>query len=339
VDRVKKLTQDSIQHILDARGRTPEPDTAASWKMSVLLQSFNDPLRHHDELLKYYPMAVVAAMQGYFRARLADLIDKGEPYLTNAITFNPQIRVDASMAGAIAAGKLTFGQILMHSVSLNNFEELVSVLTVISGQKDVLTQIAGVAYRSFGVTAAKPLMSNPEEAWRQLGQVFDTRHILSHEIAVDLELNENETRELLTMTQDFIRASAEWIAQLIDPNKGVSIAEIQRRKAQEMETARSTVRKLFQRVTQLTRKIEGMDGSRKAVLGFQKSMLRLTATVRRSDRKRTGRNFLQSFEIDPAELALLNGVADSLKWLLSMLRNELYFAEKYREVSRKSKTR
>lgn len=305
--------------------------------MSVLLQSFNDPVGHHAELLKYYPIAVVAAMQGYFRARLADVIDTGEPYLTNAITFNPQIKVDGSMAGAIAAGKLTFGQILMHSVSLNSFEEIVSVLTAISGQKDVLKQISAVAYRPIGADRPRPLMSKPQKAWRHLGQVFEKRHILSHEIASDLQLSESEIRELLITSQEFMRASAEWIAQLIDPNKGLSYEEIQRRRLQKLDKARSTVKMLIQYASEAFKEVGEMEESQEAIGELQDSVSRLMLALHKSNPRIDKSHSLFSYEIEAAETELLKGVDAALRWLLVMLESRSYGATGNKQVESKSK--
>lgn len=307
--------------------------------MSVLLQSFNDPVRHHAELLKYYPIAVVAAIQGYFRSRLADLIDKGEPFLSNAIVFSPQVKVDVSMAGAIAAGKLTFGQMLMHSISINSFGELVSVLSVISGQKDVLEQISRVAYPSLGKAARGKLMSDPEESWRLLGQAFEKRHILSHELATDLQLDREEIKRLLLMAQEFMQAAAEWIAQTIDPDRNLSPEERDERSLRELAGVKANSIELTKRVREGLKGVEGMEGARRAVGETFKSIAQLVSALRKSNSRVFGVFSLSEFQLRRVEMYLLSGMTASMAELATMTDIWHHFAQKRRVVGVKAKHR
>ena len=69
--------------------------------MSSLIQTFNYPLKHREEFVRYFPIAVVASLEGYFRARLSQLIDSGEPFLSNALKAYPNIVIDTTLAAAI----------------------------------------------------------------------------------------------------------------------------------------------------------------------------------------------------------------------------------------------
>lgn len=100
-----RLTEQAIREIAEKRSRASIPDMAASWRMSSLLQTFNSPAQHRTELLRYFPVAVVASIDGYFRARLAELIDAGDPFLSNAVSKYPDIKLDMQMAGALATKK------------------------------------------------------------------------------------------------------------------------------------------------------------------------------------------------------------------------------------------
>ena len=83
------MTDDLVREIAAKKTRAPAPDMAVSWRMSSLLQTFHNTTEHRDELLRYFPIAVVATIEGYFRARLTQLIDHGEPFTSNALKSLP----------------------------------------------------------------------------------------------------------------------------------------------------------------------------------------------------------------------------------------------------------
>jgi hypothetical protein len=106
-------------------------------------------------------------------------------------------------------------------------------------------------------------MSDPAEAWRLFGQVFEMRHILSHELATDLDLNKEETKRLLLMAQDFMQDTAKWIAQNIDPQRNLNREERQRRRHQKLHDVRTESKKLTDQELRDLRRIEGMEGPSK----------------------------------------------------------------------------
>ena len=214
---MKRLTDDLVKEIAARKTRAPEPDMAVSWRMSSLLQTFNKSTVHRQELLRYFPIAVVATIEGYFRVRLAQLIDHGEPFISNALKAYPEIKLDISMAGAITSKKVSLGGLITHSFGISSFSSLVKAVTNISGRPKFLEEVAKIRPAFIGSETKCPIISNPEDTWARLGGVFETRHILCHELASDLMLDGAEIRTLLLLTQEFTRASAIWIDKLQNP--------------------------------------------------------------------------------------------------------------------------
>jgi hypothetical protein len=194
---VAKLSEKVILEIAEKRRRASKPDLAAFWRSSILLQSFNNPAKHIDEILRYFPIAVVSVIEGYFRSRLAELISSGNPFLGNALKNYSEISLDMPLAGAIVKKEIGIGELVTHSTAmrLNSFGELVKVVSNVSGRQDFLGELAKV----------------------DLGKVFGLRHILCHELAPDIALDKAETRLLLLASQEFIKASAIWFAKLQNP--------------------------------------------------------------------------------------------------------------------------
>jgi hypothetical protein len=213
-----KLSEKSIQDIIDKRQRLSAPDNAVSWRMSSLVQTFSAPEKHREELLRYFPIAVVAAIDGYFRARLAKLIDSGEPFLSNAVSAYPNVSLDAALAGAIAAKTVSLGELLMHPVNIGGFDTLIQVVTKITGVTNFLEELTKIKPTHLGAKKDDRVVRDPAATWNHLGKVFALRHILCHELAVDLEIGDAETRGLLITSQQFMTAAAQWFNKLEHPH-------------------------------------------------------------------------------------------------------------------------
>jgi hypothetical protein len=220
---VAKLSEKVILEIAEKRRRASKPDLAAFWRSSILLQSFNNPAKHIDEILRYFPIAVVSVIEGYFRSRLAELISSGNPFLGNALKNYSEISLDMPLAGAIVKKEIGIAELVTHSTAmrLNSFGELVKVVSNVSGRQDFLGELAKVEPERLGSpdegTRGEVIISDPEATWAHLGKVFGLRHILCHELAPDIALDKAETRLLLLASQEFIKASAIWFAKLQNP--------------------------------------------------------------------------------------------------------------------------
>lgn len=189
-----KLTEKAIQDIIEKRQRLSEPDMAASWRVSSLVQTFNSPSKHRGELLRYFPIAIVATIDGYFRSRLAQLIDSGEPFLSNAVAAYPNVTLDVTLGMAIAARSVSLGELLMHSVTISSFESLIQVVTRITGRSNFLTEISDVRPVHLLAKENDRVIKDPKTTFSHIGRVFGLRHILCHELAADVELDEQDTR-------------------------------------------------------------------------------------------------------------------------------------------------
>ena len=79
-------TRDLIQEIADVRRRRRFGPAMAEllFRLFALEQAFKEHDRNKRELSRYFPVALIACVEGYFRIAIKELIDAGEPYLSNA---------------------------------------------------------------------------------------------------------------------------------------------------------------------------------------------------------------------------------------------------------------
>jgi hypothetical protein len=237
ISSVAKLSEKIVREIAEKRQRNSVPDLEASWRSSVLLQTFHNPTSHTDELLRYFPIAVVSMIEGYFRARLASLIGSGDPFLSNALRGYSEVKLDMSLAGALATRQVSLGELITHSnaMSINSFSDLIQIVRNTSGRPDFLLELAKVEPEFLDASKGKPIIADPKAAWAHLGKVFEVRHILCHELASTVVLDKAETRLLLLAAQDFLKASSIWFDKLQNPHPKPTFEE-QLRGAQERGT-------------------------------------------------------------------------------------------------------
>ncbi len=88
--------RDIIQEIADVRERRQFGSAMAElpFRLLALEQAFKSYDRKQIELARYFPVALVACIEGYFRMVVGDLIDSGEPYLTNAEKAGSNLKLD-----------------------------------------------------------------------------------------------------------------------------------------------------------------------------------------------------------------------------------------------------
>lgn len=269
-----RITEKAIQQIVEKRARASEPDRSASWRMSSLIQTFHAPTKHRDEIIRYYPIAVVAVLDGYFRARLAELIDSGEPYLANAVGAYSEIKLNLEIAEALAARKISLGELIMSSVSVSSFSSLVQILSRITGRTKCLTEIARMTPRSFDTKPRKPFILEAPETWSRLEKAFELRHILCHELAGDLAIDETEMRLLLLAAQDFVRASGAWIEGLEEPNSAKKLQDMVRSRKERGARTKAQLKVLLDLIHQILDmgQLSEANDVRQSVLGAESSL-------------------------------------------------------------------
>ena len=78
--------RDIIEEIAGIRARRRFGFTMSELPLRLL--ALEHAFRKHDkanvELTRYFPVALIACLEGYCRMAIRDLIDAGEPYLSNA---------------------------------------------------------------------------------------------------------------------------------------------------------------------------------------------------------------------------------------------------------------
>jgi len=215
-------TRDIIQEISDVRDRRRTGNAMAELplRLFALEQAFKNHGTSDAELAKYFPVALIACLEGYFRMAIKDLIDAGEPYLSNAEKPASSVKLDFSLLRAVHGKAVTVGEIVSHGVPLSSLKHIESVFSGLleSGFLNGLRAVSDRWAHEVKGEPVTPILKNPDVVFADVARTFELRHIICHEIASAYEINLQEIERCFESCVAFLRAADEFISQTLHPN-------------------------------------------------------------------------------------------------------------------------
>lgn len=232
-------TRDIIQEIGEVRKR--RRFGSAMMELPLRLFSLENAFRtqkgHTEELIRYFPVALIACVEGYFRMAIKDIIDAGEPYLSNAEKPASSIRLDFSVLRAVHGKAITVGELVAHGVQLSRLEHIEAALSTILGTgflKGLETVKDRWAHEIEGKEVA-PILENPSDVFANVARTFELRHIICHEIASAYEIEIEEVASCFESCVSFLRASDEFISEAINPGAPLTQTDMNNAAWHELE--------------------------------------------------------------------------------------------------------
>ena len=165
------------------------------------------------ELLRYFPIALVACIESYFRLAMKELIDSGEPYLSNSRSLLSNERYDFDVLKALHGQTVTIGDVISHHPSMSSLEQVVSLMDRLMG--DFRSQVGKVNDRwavEVKNEPARPIIKDVNETFRYVAKSFELRHVLCHEMGTSVELEKEDIRKCVDHTTTFLKASDKLIS-------------------------------------------------------------------------------------------------------------------------------
>lgn len=214
-------TRDIIQEIADVRRRRRFGSALAELPMRLfdLERSFKALDKKEVELIRYFPVALIACVEGYFRMVIKELIDSGEPYLSNSEKSASSLKLDFSLLRAVHGKTITVGELVAHSVQLSRLEHIESVLSDLLAKRflDSLRTIADRWAHEVMGNPIVPILAEPDRVFADVARTFELRHIICHEIASAYEIKTEEVARCFESCVAFLKAADEFISETIRP--------------------------------------------------------------------------------------------------------------------------
>ncbi|HEY5753707.1 MAG TPA: hypothetical protein VIT21_11205 [Chthoniobacterales bacterium] len=158
------------------------------------------PLRHRRELYRHVPVALIAITEGYCKMLYRDLIDSGDPFLSNAKSFK-DIRFDLEALVATHQRLATIGEIVAQQLSHSSLGDMESHLSVVLGQ-DFPAEFSKRLKAEDATIGGEVFQT---QLRRLIVYTFRQRHIYCHELATRVSPRQYELRTMIKAFRVFIR--------------------------------------------------------------------------------------------------------------------------------------
>ena len=197
-------------------------------RLTLLEYSYDYRNTEDKELLKYFPIAIVACLETFFRLSIKQIIDFGEPYLSNAESILPKTNIGFDVLKGLHGDAITIGDVISHSISVSNLGHIVSNLNNLL-KIDFINEVSNVKDRwaiEIDKQPDEPIISNPDELLKYISKTFELRHIFCHETASNLKLQDKDIEKCFEYSVIFLKASEELINQIMYPNAPLTQTDI-----------------------------------------------------------------------------------------------------------------
>lgn len=215
-------TRDLINEILEIRGRR-KFDLATQelfTRLSNLDEVFNKSKSLDRELHKYFPVALVALMENYFRLCIKELVDHGEPFFSNAEALFAGNKLTFDLLKGLHKKQITVGELVAHTVQLNNLTQINTGITKLIS-KEFLKELRTIYDRFEHEVKGKPndpILKDPDTIFAHVARTFELRHIICHESPTNFEIDFKEIEQGFLSTTLFLKAADEFVSQIRFPD-------------------------------------------------------------------------------------------------------------------------
>lgn len=246
-------TRDIIQEIVESRKR--RRFGMAMVELPVRLSAIEDAFRSHNkrppELSRYFPVALVACIEGYFKLAIRELIDLGEPFLANAGQLCSGLKLDFSIIRAVHGRKITIGEFVAHSISISKLDSIEFILSSLLGSS-FLSKLRTTTDRWAHEVEGKTedvILADPDKVFASVSRTFEMRHIICHEIASAYEFDVTEIEACIFGSAAFLRAADELISKTMYPDAPLTQAAINAAAAKDLADAESRLSTVVEELT------------------------------------------------------------------------------------------
>jgi len=189
-------------------------------RLLSLERAFTNRGNLETELLKYFPVALVACLEGYFRLAIKELVDAGPPYLNRSRDLVANAKIDFEIFNALHGKRITIGEFIAHSVSLSELSLVNRAMSILL-DKSMLTELRTVADRANHEVMGNPktpILSDPDHVYAAVSNTFEMRHVICHEMATNFEVVAEDVERGFAATVAFLKAADELVKETLYPN-------------------------------------------------------------------------------------------------------------------------
>jgi uncharacterized protein YecT (DUF1311 family) len=237
----RRKTREYLDEIIGFRSRNfvGAPRGALRRRRDEIRSSFEKAKSGPVELLKYFPVALIATIEWLFRASVAELIDYGPPYSDKAGVLQDR-NVDIDTLAAIHGKRVSFGEIVSHLLPVSRIEHVDGCMSKLLGVpfKAILSNTKDRHAAELLGEEVSPIIKNVEDTYKFVEKTFELRHIYCHEVANNHAPNAEMIESCIYHSDQFLDAMDWCVNDIVAPDLSftsvgmVAVEERAKQKAQ-----------------------------------------------------------------------------------------------------------
>lgn len=156
-------------------------------------------------------MRITTCVEVYTGEVVRELIDTGGTYLESAGKLAKNAKLDLVFAAHLSGQKLSIGDFVAHTISINSIDAVMSALSTLIvdfGQK--LRASHPRWSEETENWPLDPILSDFDQTIGALARMFETRHVLTHELPDHLSVQEMDPTVFCEAARNFIDA-CDWV--------------------------------------------------------------------------------------------------------------------------------
>ena len=162
-------------------------------------------------LAEFIPIRITTFVEVYAREIIQELIDTKVDYREAAAKLIKNARLDIAFAASLWDGKLSIGDFVAHSVSINGTDAVISVLSTLINDFVPKLQTAHEFWTEDAETwPLDPIIEDYEGTIAALAKMFEARHVLTHELPAVPPIEKTDIGKFFAAARDFIDA-CDWV--------------------------------------------------------------------------------------------------------------------------------
>ena len=243
---------DYVAEIQEIRDRSEPLGHDTGIVNMLILSTQADHLKGGGAELGYFPVAAIAAVQSYFRAEIARLIDCGDARFINNIAVDElPLRIRPKLLVALHGRRVSVGELVAHVSRLSSLDAIGKTMTQLLGS-DFLALVKDARdpweRRDLGDKALLVIQS-ADEAFGDVRRTFELRNMICHEAYLKQVVQSHEIKRICSSCYSFLRASYYAVQHYRDPRPPLTLEESIQVASERLQSLESEIRSVEERIS------------------------------------------------------------------------------------------
>jgi hypothetical protein len=245
-----------IEEIIDGRR---EKDR---YTINTKLDELSEILNKEDlpeELFKYFPVAIIACLETYFRAAIRDLVDYGSPYIDNCGKIK-DLKIDINILKAVQGKNITVGDFISHIIKISSLRQIDQTFSDLLGEnflEALPTATERIITNGETKSSKSDLSNNHREIYKDVEDLFNLRHKIAHEGGATVVLKKSKIQKYIKSVAKLFQAT-EIIIQNIYYPKGIPMTtyDMRMNASQEYDEVEKEIKRIVEAIKRALKKKE-----------------------------------------------------------------------------------